>query len=365
MSKKPKTSKMSFVVSLLLYLLFQPLPMEGYGLSPLTNLYYPVAYSSRFPSAISSKPVKIEFFNQTFVAFKKPKKNSMLEMYCDICPHQGASLSEGRIDSLGRLRCPYHGIPFSNGTIENGPCFIKDRREEQLTKIWLKSIPHLEFGGMIWAKKGGGKQNKDQNIYPHLPKEHFDQKYRYIEGVTDIPQYQDVVNENLLDMLHISFVHSFGNRLTPIPVDLKYEELGRLGGRTSFMYSPNVNTISTRMGGVDTVIVENEFHLPSVTVTRVQAGSIVKTVWTSSIPLKGKKTRLFWRVYRNFWRDPYFPVMDKVGDWIVRQLMLVTIEEDKWILNHVYENQRDGPLRLKYDITIAKYRKALSNYQQL
>jgi len=335
------------------------------GFKPLKNLYYPVVQSSTFSSSLR-KPVRIEFFNKTFVAFKK-SSNATLEMYCDVCPHMGASLSKGIIDNEGRLQCPYHGISFSNGTIENGPCFIKDRKEIQLTKKWLNSVPYIEYGDMVWSKQKlrfQEGQKMEDIIYPHLPPEHYDSQYRYVEGVTDIDQYQQIVNENLLDMLHISFVHSFGNRFTPIPIDLKYEAISEIAGRSSFIYSPNALTISTKVGGVKSVLVENEFYLPSVTVTRVKAGEIIKTVWTSSLPLKGKKTRLFWRVYRNFWRDPIFSVGDVLGDWLVAYLMKRTLDEDKWILGHVYENERFGPLRLKYDITINKYRQAILNYQK-
>jgi len=329
---------------------------------PLLDLFYPIAYSSCLTT--TDKPIALPFFNQTFVAFRKKKfPLSSPEIYCDVCPHMGASLSKGWVDKEGRLRCPYHGIAFTNGTIDGGPCFIKPRKDVRLSKTWLNSVPHMEYGKIYWAFRPSFPPIKGK-IFPHIPSEHYDTSFRYIEGETIIDQYQDIVNENLLDMLHISYVHSFGNRLTPVPVDLKYQSLGVLGGRTSFMYSPNSNTISTRVGGTESVIVENEFHLPSITVTRVKAGDVIKTVWTSSLPLQGKKTKLFWRVYRNFWCDPYIPFFNEAGDWIVRQLMVKTLEEDKWILGHIHENQRYGPLRLKYDITIQKYRQAVQQYRQ-
>jgi hypothetical protein len=42
------------------------------------------------------------------------------------------------------------------------------------------------------------------------------------------------------------------------------------------------------------VMVENEFHLPSTTVTRVITGKFVKTVVTRALPQENGSTKLFW-----------------------------------------------------------------------
>jgi hypothetical protein len=110
------------------------------------------------------------------------------------------------------------------------------------------------------------------------------------------------------------------------------------------------------VGASNNVVVENEFHLPSITVTRVKAGEVVKTVWTATLPLKDKKTRLFWRVYRNFWLDPVIPLFSVIGDYFLDFLMRKTIQEDVEILGKINEKQRFGSLKTKFDVTILKYR---------
>jgi len=230
-------------------------------------------------------------------------------------------------------------------------------------RMWLQPLTFQEQGDVIWTRICDDEENNTTPpLPPYIAPEHFNPSFRCVEGFVDIDQYQDIINENLLDMLHISYVHSFGNRLAPFPIEVMYESLGPTSGRSSFLYAPPVNTISQRVGGESIVHVENEFYLPSTTITRVVAKNVTKTVWTSSVPLQGKRSRLFWRVYRNFWMDPFLPWFSKIGDFLIRKLMELTLREDQDILSHVMEERRLGPLKTKYDITILKYRHAKARF---
>jgi hypothetical protein len=73
--------------------------------------------------------------------------------------------------------------------------------------------------------------------------------------------------ENLLDMLHISYVHSFGNMDMPLARNIRYIDINEYAGKTAFEYSPNRNTISNKVGKTNVVSVENEFYLPTTTLT--------------------------------------------------------------------------------------------------
>ena len=77
-------------------------------------------------------------------------------------------------------------------------------------------------------------------------------------------------------MLHVSYVHSFGSRNTPLPSSIKFESINDYHGKSTFLYSPNENTISGYVGNVREVKVENEFILPTTTLTRVFAGDTIK-----------------------------------------------------------------------------------------
>jgi hypothetical protein len=144
--------------------------------------------------------------------------------------------------------------------------------------------------------------------------------FRKITGEIRIQQDSDLVTENVLDMLHISYVHSFGNRATPLPSNIHFTRLDAYSGRTFFEYVAGDTSISRVLGSADRVVVENEYYLPSTTVTRVVAGDLVKTVMTRALRVSNRETVLFWTVYRNFWNS------NAIEDFLGDKLLLVQIK---------------------------------------
>lgn len=160
-----------------------------------------------------------------------------------------------------------------------------------------------------------------------------------------------MVTENILDNLHLAYVHTFGNRDSPLPKAIRYEPLGLTGGRSHFVYKPRPGTLFTWLGGGETVLVENEFHLPTCTLTRVLVGDSVKTVVTRAQPLDQHSCVLYWTVYRNFYTAPIF-------DGAMRAMMDRTLDEDVGMLRNVYPNVPQQ-IAVGYDVTILEYRKAV------
>lgn len=312
---------------------------------------FPVARSD---TVSSRKPLLVNLFDDPFVLYRSASNNSRIIAHSDICPHMGAALHKGWVDSDGVLHCPYHGFGFDDkGAFCGVPNPIAGSNKKP-GRIVLPTSEVMEAGGHVFVGNG---------VQPFFPPEHTDPEFRVINGVRRLDQYQDIVTENLLDMLHISYVHSFGSRLTPVPFDVTGGAIGENGWRTRFLYMPNKGTISTEFGGVTTVVVENEFYLPSTTITRVRAGRLTKTVHTMACPTEGKSSVLFWQIYRNFWRDPYLPEMDVIGDMLLRFFMEKTIDEDAGILSTIYEEDRTkGGLLTKYDMTIRKYRQMVDKF---
>ena len=144
---------------------------------------------------------------------------------------------------------------------------------------------------------------------------------------------------------------------TPLPTSIRFEKINAYHGRTHFTYQPSRNTISGWVGKVQEVMVQNEYILPTNTITRVFAGDTVKTVFTRTIPLEKNKTLLYWKIYRNFWIHPFF-------DGIIARLMRQTVKEDVKILNTLHQ-ERPTTIRTKYDITIENFRKALQEFQMV
>ena len=149
--------------------------------------------------------------------------------------------------------------------------------------------------------------------------------------------------------MHISYVHSFGNTLSPVPFEVNYEDLSDVSGRTTFHYTAGESSMSRIIGGAKYVKVENEFHLPDMTVTRVTANKITKTIITHCYPVGKNESILHFDLYRNFLTMPLF-------DPLFEYQMKITLDEDINILNRIYDDYILGFMSNKFDITQIKYR---------
>lgn len=319
-----------------------------------TNHFYQVLNSH------SSKRInKVTVNGDNFVVYDYNKSYHAL---ADMCPHQGASLSRGRVNHRGNIHCPYHAFEFDRdghfvGIPDPSRCPREHDAISQRRRTATNSFDTFHFEGDVFLCPSRDKHSPLD--LPYYPPEHFNDDFVHTSQSIVIDQDYRVVTENVLDMLHISYIHSFGNKNMPLPSYISYQKLDESSGRSTFRYVPNEMTISNIVGDSPTVVVENEYHLPTTTVTRVIAGDLVKTVLTRSTPLSENKTLFFWRIYRNFWTFKNFPMLNMVGDMVMNTLMGLTLREDRDILRHVYPEGRNGSLRTKYDVTIQNYRKCL------
>lgn len=303
---------------------------------------------------VSTQPIKHTFFSRPFLIYRN--KNNTYTIHSDICPHQGASLSKGFIDKDGLLNCPYHGFQFENGRFCRIPKSNRVMTKPISSKIKIDSLTsNSSFSDLIFVSSSNNT-NTIPSIY--FPPEENNSSFRSVEGTTFIPTNYLSVCENLLDMLHISYVHSFGSKENPLPYNLSFERISDYHGKSTFFYKPNPNTISGKIGKKLSVQVINEFILPTNTVTRVIAGDVIKTVFTRSIPISEKETILHWKIYRNF-------LIHHCFDFFIKMLMEKTLKEDVNILKNVYFLYREGILKTKYDKTIFEFRKSIEKYNKL
>lgn len=285
--------------------------------------------------------------------------NNSYHTLWDKCPHQGASLAKGWVNHRGNIHCPYHAFEFNfKGQFCGIPNPSRRYPSKPTRESYIQSFPTFVFDKDVYVCPS---KNDTAYILPYYPPEHFNDEFVKIQDSQIIKQNYRVVTENVLDMLHISYIHSFGNRDFPLPFDVKFKKLSPTSGRSIFRYRPFEYTISNQVGKTPVVIVENEYHLPSTTITRVIAGNVVKTVLTRSTPIRENETIFFYSVYRNYWHSPDFPILNIFGDLLMKSLMKMTLQEDVNILKHVYPDARVGSLSTKYDVTILNYRDAMDN----
>jgi phenylpropionate dioxygenase-like ring-hydroxylating dioxygenase large terminal subunit len=244
--------------------------------------WYPITKSEE---TLTKKPKTIRFMNEPLVLYFKNKTS--LIVHSDVCPHMGCSFSKGGwINNKRNLQCPYHGFEFDEGKFVSIPSSMNN------TYIPLKkSRKGMPLSNTI-EKNGYWYISPTDDVLstPYFPPEHNDPTFLSTSGSRKLDCSVDSLVENLLDMLHISYVHSFGNMKIPLARNIEYEEIGEYGGRSSFEYTPNRLTISRLLGNTESVVVENEFHLPTTTITRVHAGPITKVVYTQSMPISENET---------------------------------------------------------------------------
>jgi vanillate O-demethylase monooxygenase subunit len=143
----------------------------------------------------------------------------------DTCPHRFAPLSAGRVVEGNRLQCPYHGLVYDRF----GQCVRNPHGSGRIPKTArVKSYPVVERHLMAWIWMGD--QAPDPAIIPD---------YAVLDaadpGLIARRDYllMDAdylsINDNLLDLSHISFLHDgiLGNADT-IPAKIRLEERGRV-----------------------------------------------------------------------------------------------------------------------------------------
>ena len=139
----------------------------------------------------------------------------------------------------------------------------------------------------------------------------------------DYDCYSRILSENSLDVMHIGFVHSFGNAKNPSPTyEVPPKMIGPNHFKTTYNYLSGEESLAKRLFDVEHLKIENEFILPHTTIARVFFGDYVSTVVTFATPINNDKSKLFVKTYRNFWQNP-------LGDYLVKYLMHQTMLQDK------------------------------------
>ena len=301
---------------------------------------------------ISATKPKRFIFNDYPIAIYK--ENNKIKAISDICIHRGASLSHGKIVK-NCVQCPYHGWEYKDGLVE----YIPGIPDIKVAKFGVPQFEIQEKNDDVYLRPSYDINSQKGAQYNHtiyIPPEASNTDFVRISGTRHIHRPNSLITENVLDMMHISYVHSFGNSLSPVPFEIDYEDMGPLSGKTTFYYTSGPTSMSLLIGKAQLVKVENEFHLPDTTVTRVKANDIIKTIVTHCYPVGKNESILHYDLYRNFLTSPLF-------DPLFKCQMQITLDEDIDIMNYVYDDYVRGFMSNKFDITQTKYREKMKAMQ--
>jgi len=310
--------------------------------------WYVVAQSDEIQK---SKPYKITVWGKDYVLWKSAKHQyHALE---DVCPHKGAALSIGYIAN-NRIVCPYHGYEFSeqgNLTVIPGICF-------QPSPLYnLQRFAVIEKNGWIYLNTWELPQFVTKDHIRVLAKRIFVEPEATdpMMAVAILHQsfmtYPRIVSENSLDIMHIAFVHTFGNREKPAP---SYEnppkEVGSDHWRTSYVYESGKDSMVSKLFKFKRIDIDNEFVLPHTTIARIKFGpGFVNTVVTAACPINERETKLFVKTYRNFFTHDIF------NGWF-KHLMAETLNQDKAVIESIKNENMEGRFNMKFDKLQNTYR---------
>lgn len=165
----------------------------------LRNAWYAAGWSADFGESLKA----VKLLNEPIVFYRTT--DQVLTANEDRCPHRLAPLSIGRREG-DALRCLYHGLLFG----PDGRCIHIPGQEIIPDQVKLRNYPVVERHGVAWIWMGE-PANVDENLIPPFQgPNHPD--WAMIPGRMDYEANYQLINDNLLDLSHISWVHaaSFG-----------------------------------------------------------------------------------------------------------------------------------------------------------
>lgn len=301
---------------------------------------------------------KITIWDKDYVVWKV---NNTLVALDNACSHKSAALSKGKVVD-GHIMCPYHGYLFdSNGTLVKVPGL--DFQHTPIHDIKKYAITELND----WVFLNTYYTKNDYPVHMFQEEEARNSSFTVTHNNMIFNCYSRILSENSLDIMHIGFVHTFGNTEKPRPY--KEDPPKKMVGypyhfKTSYLYEAGKKSAAKKVFMVKYLTIENEFALPHTTIARVQFGEMVSTIVTFATPINVTHCKLFVKTYRNFWNDS--PLVTVLADLITKYLMYTTMLQDKGVVESIDTSNIDGKFNMKFDklqnTYVQMYKALIHNY---
>lgn len=268
----------------------------------------------------------------------------------DVCPHKGASFSKGTVKK-NCLICPYHGYVYdSQGHLVTVPGIefqqFHNASATNTLPVYDAAKYHVvERNGWVYLNTMPTYLMAQNHTYETNIYEEPEAKLGYsrVQLEMDFNCYSRILSENSLDVMHIGFVHTFGNRERPAPTqEYPPTKISPFHFKTSYLYESGRDSMVKKIFDIKELQIENEFILPHTTVARVIFEPYVSTVITFALPVTETKSRLFVKTYRNFWQN-------SAGDAFTENMMRTTMLQDKVVVENIDARFMDGKFNMKYD----------------
>lgn len=165
----------------------------------IRNCWYVAGWSHDF----GGKPEHRMLLGEPIVLFRK--SDGAITALHDRCVHRLAPLSLGAVEG-DDIRCLYHGFKFA----PDGQCNEIPGQEMIPKKACVRSYPVEERGSWVWVWMGDPAKADPAMIAQSKALD--DPEWVLKTGQLDYEANYELINDNLLDLTHVSYVHaaSFG-----------------------------------------------------------------------------------------------------------------------------------------------------------
>ena len=322
--------------------------------------WYPIGFKNNF----GKSPKRITIRDNNYIVWRDSSSFYALK---DCCSHQGSSFMQGNT-CKNTISCPYHGYIFdgNDGKLVGIPelphvCshtqnILFHKVVEKANMIYLNTIP---------LTNENEKELIDESTI-FIEPEYYNKEHRAVYLSEDFEHNAKFVSVNSLDICHIGFVHSFGNRKKPNPLyNSKIEKIedNDYHYKITYDYIAGENSLVNKVYNFNKIKVENEYILPHTTVARVCFGNFNSTILTYALPISKFKTRLFVKAYRNYWsyndNNGLNTIINFLGDKITKNTMYTTLKQDKLIVDNIDKNNyhdMHGKFSIIYDMLSNHYK---------
>jgi vanillate O-demethylase monooxygenase subunit len=161
----------------------------------IRNAWYVAAWTHEIePGRIEARTV----IDQPLVLFRTT--DGRIVALEDRCPHRFAPLSMGRLEG-DALRCMYHGLKFA----PDGKCIEIPGQERIPHSACVRRFPLEVVGSWVWVWMGDASLADRTAIPPTVALD--DPAWRLQAGQLDYDAHYLLIDDNLLDLSHLSFTH--------------------------------------------------------------------------------------------------------------------------------------------------------------
>jgi phenylpropionate dioxygenase-like ring-hydroxylating dioxygenase large terminal subunit len=312
----------------------------------LSNCWQVIA----FLKEIGPTPLARTVQNEPIVLFRT-RSGEAIALF-DRCPHRLAPLSYGRVVD-DQIQCGYHGLCFDR----DGQCVRVPGQDTVPQRARVRKYPLVERHGFAWIWMGdAGGADPDK-----VPDFHWmdDPAWAAVAGYHHFSANYQLVNDNLLDLSHESFVHeeTIGNESvaeSPAHVTL-HGDMIRVHRDMLNIEAPPFYKRTTGFTGRINRWHTNHFTPPGFHV--IENGSMPADAPDKSHALERKVLNLitpetttsshyFWGVVRQFRRD------DPALDDIIRDGIIRTFDQDKAILEAQQRAIGSEPDKISFPLSI-------------